>query len=94
MDSLKGFILAQLNIRGIKFREYFGLKFANFFENGKFAKINSAKNQFYYLSPKNISEMVQKASKSQKMTLLIFQNFEIRENQFRKIFRKLQTREK
>ena len=80
LDSLKGFILAQLNIRGIKFREYFGLKFANFFENGKFAKINSAKNQFYYLSPKNISEMVQNASKSQKMTLLIFQNFEIREN--------------
>ena len=61
LDSLKGFILAQLNIRGIKFREYFGLKFANFFENGKFAKINSAKNNSTIYLPKNISEMVQKS---------------------------------
>ena len=61
LDSLKGFILAQLNIRGIKFREYFGLKFANFLKMANLRKLIPQKiNSTIYL-PKNISEMVQKS---------------------------------
>ena len=42
--TLMGLIFAELNIHGINFRKFFGLKFGKinsvkFFENGKFAKI-------------------------------------------------------
>ena len=54
--------------------QIFGFNFAKTnsvksFENVKFAKISSAKNLFHYFSPKNISEIARKASKSQKITL-------------------------